>query len=59
MLKSDGDKNGKKSRGLISKNNNFARAVHFFFFTFLCRCCCNMEFPSYTFYEENVVHQEP
>ena len=32
MLKSDGDKNGKKSRGLISKNNNFARAVHFFFF---------------------------
>ena len=31
MLKSDGDKNAKKSIGLISKNNNFARAVHFFF----------------------------
>ena len=30
MLKSDGDKNGKKSIGLIGKNNNFARAVHFF-----------------------------
>ena len=32
----------KKSIGLISKNNNFARAVHFFC-TFLCRCCCNVE----------------
>ena len=30
MLKSDGDKNGKKSIGPIGKNNNFARAVHFF-----------------------------
>ena len=43
MLKSHGDKNRKKkSIGLISKNNNFARAVHFFC-TFLCRCCCNVE----------------
>ena len=32
MLKSDGDKNGKKINrtGLISKNNNFVRAAHFF-----------------------------
>ena len=33
-----GNENGKKAIGLISKNNNFARASRFFC-TFLCRRC--------------------
>ena len=38
MLRGEGNENGEKTTiGLISKKNNFVRAVHFFC-TFLCRC---------------------
>ena len=64
MLNGYRNENGKKKKEIKrsnqqEKNNNFARAAHFFF-TFLCRCCCNVKLPSYTFYGENVVcaHKE-
>ena len=61
MLNGYGNENGKKkkeekSKGLISKKKTTtSHVLHTFFFTFLCRCCCNVKLPSYTFYGENVV----
>ena len=46
----------KKSKGLISKKKTTtSHVLHTFFFTFLCRCGCNVKLPSNTFYGENVV----
>ena len=56
LRKRERQKKKKKSKGLISKKKaTTSHVLHTFFFTFLCRCCCNVKLPSYTFYGENVV----
>ena len=56
LQKRERQKKKKKSKGLISKKKTTtSNALHTFFFTFLCRCGCNVKLPSNTFYGENVV----
>ena len=60
MLRGEGNEHGEKTTiGLISKNNNFARAAHFFvhFFAVVLHDY-NVKLPEtscYAFYEGNVV----
>ena len=50
MLSGEGNKNGEKTIGLISKKATLhVQHTFFFFFTFICRCFARLEEMSYVF----------